>query len=601
MNTANPNVENYFENYLATYVESDNTGNIGDGDDNDDGNILIESLKQIVSNCQYFDLEELTASVEYNFKYTSIHINIHSLPSKHDQLVTLLANLHDNGIQINFIMLCETFLTDINFNKYPIPGYQFIQTNRTNSRGGGVGIYIMDTLQFIERPDLSINILSEFESIFIEITNLNIKLVIGEIYRIPNTNEQASIARYEAILQKFNNFNGDVIIGTDQNFNYINTNTHMNTSQLLNTFIAAGFLPTITKPTRITQNSATLIDNIYIKLKSLQNLSCGIINIQISDHLPIFMFTGKQAAHKHQLTTITCRPIDDTAINQIEQYLNNINWTEMEHLTTDHATCYLTSQILNALNVCAPEKTIKLSAKNKLRQPWMTTALLKSSKTKDKLFKHCLNKPADNEKRIKFTEYRNTYNRLKRLSKQNYYTTQLEKYKFDSKNTWSVLNNLIGKNNNKTPIPDKFKLENGNSICNPKIISNEFCKYFTEIGNKFASKIPKPKRPFNEYLNHRHNQSIFLIPTDPEEIQKTIASLKPKNSYGHDQISSKLLKTISTSIKYPLSIIVNKSLSTGYVPTSMKLARIIPIYKAKDKSQMSNYRPISLLPSLSKI
>jgi len=92
-----------------------------------------------------------------------------------------------------------------------------------------------------------------------------------------------------------------------------------------------------------------------------------------------------------------------------------------------------------------------------------------------------------------------------------------------------------------------------------------------------------------------------MIPTNPEEINSTIISLKPKKSHGYDKISSKLLKVLATAIKYPPSLIINKSLETGTVPKSLKLAKIIPIYKSKDKSLMSNYRPISLLPSISKI
>ena len=52
---------------------------------------------------------------------------------------------------------------------------------------------------------------------------------------------------------------------------------------------------------------------------------------------------------------------------------------------------------------------------------------------------------------------------------------------------------------------------------------------------------------------------------------------------------------------YPLTKIINKSLLTGKVPTSSKIAKIIPIYKNKERNQVNNFRPISLLPSISKI
>ncbi len=77
--------------------------------------------------------------------------------------------------------------------------------------------------------------------------------------------------------------------------------------------------------------------------------------------------------------------------------------------------------------------------------------------------------------------------------------------------------------------------------------------------------------------------------------------MKDKKSSGHDNLSSHFLKLINKEISYPISIILNKSLQNGHVPDSLKLAKIIPIYKAKAKDEFVNYRPISLLPVISKI
>ncbi len=150
-------------------------------------------------------------------------------------------------------------------------------------------------------------------------------------------------------------------------------------------------------------------------------------------------------------------------------------------------------------------------------------------------------------------------------------------------------------------ISDSFKADNNDILTNPLLISNAFCKYFTEIGSKFASRIPRPNKPFHEHMTPLNNASLFLHPTDNDEVFKTIMSLKAKTSFGHDKISSKLIKLLANSIAVPLSKIINTSLSTGTVPQSWKLAKVIPIYKSKEKSLMNNYRPISLLPSMSKI
>ena len=92
-----------------------------------------------------------------------------------------------------------------------------------------------------------------------------------------------------------------------------------------------------------------------------------------------------------------------------------------------------------------------------------------------------------------------------------------------------------------------------------------------------------------------------MIPTTPCDIIAIISSFTSKASSGHDGVSSKLVKDLKYALSFPLSIIINNSLAMGLVPNMAKLAKIIPIHKAKDKKDISNYRPISLLPVISKI
>ena len=84
-------------------------------------------------------------------------------------------------------------------------------------------------------------------------------------------------------------------------------------------------------------------------------------------------------------------------------------------------------------------------------------------------------------------------------------------------------------------------------------------------------------------------------------VSKAIDKLKPKTSCGHDDISSKLLKCIKETIATLISIIINQSLYTGIFPDKIKLAKILPLYKKGENEVIDNYRPISLLPSISKL
>ena len=131
--------------------------------------------------------------------------------------------------------------------------------------------------------------------------------------------------------------------------------------------------------------------------------------------------------------------------------------------------------------------------------------------------------------------------------------------------------------------------------------NNKFCDYFSEVGRKYAANIPPAVKHFKEHMCHNKHNSFFMFPTDSIEVSRLLRSMKSKTSTGHDGFSSKLIKQLAPSISYPISIIINRSFETGIVPISMKIAKIVPIYKAKDKTDMGNYRPISLLPTVSKI
>merc|ERR1711976_665239 len=96
-------------------------------------------------------------------------------------------------------------------------------------------IYIKDTFKYIERNDLTTFSEGKFESIFIEIFTPN-PAIVGEIYRVPNTSIDESLNHYDSILQKLNDFKKPVIIGTDQNFDLLKTETHRKTSDFLDLF-----------------------------------------------------------------------------------------------------------------------------------------------------------------------------------------------------------------------------------------------------------------------------------------------------------------------------------------------------------------------------
>ena len=169
------------------------------------------------------------------------------------------------------------------------------------------------------------------------------------------------------------------------------------------------------------------------------------------------------------------------------------------------------------------------------------------------------------------------------------------------KKTWETLNNLLGRNK-KNKMPNFFTNKYGVKLTKTSDIASGFNDYFTSIGSTLASKIPNPDPDYVSPLKSIHqNNSVFLSPTSSYEIDTITKDLKNSFSSGFNDISPNLLKSIVPEIKGILAKIFNTSLATGIVPSKLKIAEVTPIFKAGDSHNFNNYRPISILPSISKI
>ena len=196
----------------------------------------------------------------------------------------------------------------------------------------------------------------------------------------------------------------------------------------------------------------------------------------------------------------------------------------------------------------------------------------------------------------------NLLNKLKRNSKLFYYRNKCVEYRSNTKKLWQIINEVSGKIKDKSTVINCIKIKNVKTYSSIKI-TNEFGKYFSEIGESFASRIKASNQNKNHYLNkmRQFEKSLFFRPTDTVEITNIINKLPNKNSSGNDKISNVLLKKLLPSIIHPLAIIFNDSLQTGSFPEQMKHADVIPLYKGKSEIETTNYCPISLLLTMSKV
>ena len=195
--------------------------------------------------------------------------------------------------------------------------------------------------------------------------------------------------------------------------------------------------------------------------------------------------------------------------------------------------------------------------------------------------------------------YRNTLKKLIRYSKSENFLVKCTALKNNSK---KLINQTISKSNNKLDSIDKIKVENIYKA-DAQSITSAFCNHFSKVGKSYAEKNSKSNRKIEDYIRNIeiNKHSLFLKPITESKLKSLINALPNKNSSGHDNINNVLLKQIKDSVVKPTTICVNKSLSEGLFPQVMKLADVCPLFKSKDRCETNNYRPISLLLTLSKL
>jgi len=404
----------------------------------------------LLNGCKYIEPSAIDQLSGKNFKLRILHMNICSVNSKSNRLRTLLDTLRNAHCEIDVILLCETYFTDSNVAFCHLDGYTLTEKHRKSSKGGGVGIYVRKNIKFVERSDLSVFIENQFESIFIEIPSSDKPLVIGELYKPPNTKVNPFIENYRKLIETVDKEKKDIVIGTDQNLDLLNVHRHKPTSEFLELNLTTGLLPMITKPTRITHTSATLIDNIYAKAKDAINSESAILVTDISDHFPCLLMLRKDLKKCKENITLSKRDLNEQTISNINEHLSQFDWpTLIDNCNANDSYNIFDEKIQQGLEKHAPLKTKTISKKYIIREKWMTVGLVKSSLTCDKLYKKSLSKPKDHPQFLAYIEYRNKFNSLKRVAKKNYYCQEIEKYKKDSSKLWSTLKDVIGKKKKK--------------------------------------------------------------------------------------------------------------------------------------------------------
>ena len=197
--------------------------------------------------------------------------------------------------------------------------------------------------------------------------------------------------------------------------------------------------------------------------------------------------------------------------------------------------------------------------------------------------------------------YFQTKARLYRKSKQAYYDKYFERNWNNIKNTWKGIKSLISLKTVASNVPTVLSLDNGKTITNLYDIANTFNNHFASIAETTKKTIKYLHKHFSDYLSNENNNTIFLQPTDKEEIGNIISSLNSNKASGPNSKLYRILFLLENEISKQLADLFNLSFMTGVFPSVLETAKVVPVFKKDSKLDYSNYRPISLLSNIEKI
>ena len=469
-----------------------------------------------------------------------------------------------------------------------ISGYDIIRRDR-NRNGGGVAIYIRESIPYMDRKDL---IPDALESICIEIKKPKSKpMLISSWYRPPNSNIDL-FQNFEQFLQLAHDENMEIIITGDLNCNFLEQDRSQNTSKLLDLMDIYQLQQHIQSPTRITSLTQTLIDVIFTQIGDNKTLDSGVIELGISDHSLVYL-CRKVSLPKEAPKFVFSRQFKHYNANRFREDLNEVINL---HTTSNDPNLLWSNWKTMFLNIAEKHAPIRQRRVKCEYKPWLTNEIKKLSYHRDYLKRQSvrLGSTYYNEA---YKKCKNNLNKLIKDTKEIYFKTKLSNAN-NSKESWQAINEFLNKKSKTTNV--KQLIVGEQVITGDKNIASCFNQYFSTIGSKLADNIKDSDIDPLSFVTPVEKSFHFRDITN-NEVVEALKQIKSKKSPGIDGISTRLLKDASVVVAESLVSIFNLSLQTGIFPDDWKLAKVSPVFKEGTKTDCGNYRPISVISVVAKL
>lgn len=332
------------------------------------------------NTCCYYTDDQYNLKIKPDQGMSIIHFNSRSLYANHQNIKEYLEQFQK---PFNIIAISETWLSSEKGVDFELNGYELNYINRIGKRGGGVALYIKNSLKYKVVECMSTTIDNLMDCITVEICMEKQKnVIVSCVYRAPDSSIEAFKDSMEVLFAKTQKV---TFICGDFNIDLLNPNKHRMTDEFINTMYGLSLYPLITKPSRITAHCATLIDNIFTNYME-NSLVSGLLLNDISDHLPVFVIHDCNCGKEKEDHIINHRRIrTDESINAFRNDLTAQNWNNLyEERDIDKAyeTFLNTFQSLYDKN-CPIKKSNGRQNQNHTSRPWITKGLHNACKKKE--------------------------------------------------------------------------------------------------------------------------------------------------------------------------------------------------------------------------
>lgn len=506
-----------------------------------------------------------------------MHLNVQCLTSKVDQLELFLENCH-------YDVLCfsEHWATDSKLNYVNILGYNLVSYFcRSLSIHGGTAIFIK---QGTEARALDLKeFCHEIDAEFCGILLASCTVVVC-LYRSCLGNFEVFLETLEELLDSLICKYSRIILLGDFNINFKMSTPNNHLTDLMYLIDSYGLQVSIQQFTRIDRNSQTCIDNILTNIKP-SLFEIGIIDPCLSDHLgQTIKFQIKGKANQFSINT---RNLSNRNLSNFNNSLKNSDWSPFYQLNTNsNLLCeYLIQVFKDLIHRHFPFKNIKPNTQRPVN--WFNDNLRSMRKTLASL-KTISDSSKSEQNYSAFKTYKSIYRNEINAAKTASYRDYLANSNNKSRDSWKLL---------------KHESNTSHKKIDSDIDAAEFNSFFCTIPSKIISTLPNAKFPHLDYLRKmpRPGVSLFLTPVVEQDVTNAIKSLKKSNCHDIYDINTKMVQNSSEIITPLLTVLINKCITEGSFPDPLKIAKVVPIFKRGNPELPENYRPISILPIMSKV